>query len=376
MGPITHIPFLSLKGMVSEYRNKFIKAFSAELDVSEFILGNSVKEFEGEFATLLGVNEAIGVSNGLDALSLSLAALDIGTGDEVIVPTNSFIATALAVSAVGAKPVLVDCGLDHLIDTELAGAAITSRTKAIIPVHLTGQAAAMEDMLRLGQRHNLAIIEDAAQAHGARYHGKYCGALGRVGCFSFYPTKNLGALGDGGMVTCNDKILAQRIRCLANYGTQNRDTHIELGSNKRLDSLQAAFLRVSLSDLTNKNLKRAELAKRYFNSLAACPDLSLPITHDGCEPVWHLYIVRHPDRDGLRKALAADGVNTLIHYPIPIHLQPAYRDLGYQVGDFPVAEKLANTMLSLPFHPWLNEREVSHILESVQRFCDVSSPPQ
>jgi dTDP-4-amino-4,6-dideoxygalactose transaminase len=372
MATITHIPFLSLRGMVAEYRNNFTNAFSAELDAGEFIQGNSVKEFEGEFATMLGVDEAIGVSNGLDALSLSLAALDIGGGDEVIVPTNSFIATALAVSSVGAKPVLVDCGLDHLIDPELASAAITSRTKAIIPVHLTGHPAAMDAILHLGERHNLAVIEDAAQAHGSRYQGIYCGALGQVGCFSFYPTKNLGALGDGGMVTCHDKSLARRIRRLANYGKQDRDTYIERGSNKRLDSLQAAFLRVLLSDLSNKNAKRTELSKHYWRSLAACSGLSLPIAHDGCDPVWHLYIVRHPNRDKLREALAADGVETLIHYRIPIHLQPAYRDLGYMAGDFPVAEKLANTMLSLPFHPWLDDAEISHIFESVHRFCEAS----
>ncbi len=370
METIPRIPFLSLKGMVAEYRHEFMAALSSQLDAGEFVLGSSVNLIETEFANLLGVSEAIGVSNGLDALALALAALDIGVGDEVIVPTNSFIATALAVSAVGAKPVLVDCGLDHLIDPKLTRASISSRTKAIIPVHLTGQPAAMDEILRLGQQHNVAIIEDAAQAHGARYHGNYCGTLGQLGCFSFYPTKNLGALGDAGMITCHDKGLAQRIRRLANYGKKDRDTHIERGGNKRLDSLQAAFLRVSLSDLADKNLKRAELAKRYSSVLAACPGLSLPVTHDGRDHVWHLYVVRHEDRDDLRKVLAANGIDTLIHYRIPIHLQPAYRDLGHRQGDFPVAEALAETMVSLPFHPWLNEREVSSILEVVQRFCD------
>lgn len=369
MATTTRIPFFSLKGMVAEYRHDFMAAFSQELDAGQFILGKSVKDFEDEFARLVGVTEAVGVSNGLDALSLSLAALDIGAGDEVVVPANSFIATALAVSSVGAKPVLVDCRLDHLIDPGLVEKAITSRTKAIIPVHLTGHPAAMDAILSLSQRCNLAVIEDAAQAHGSRYQGSYCGALGRLGCFSFYPTKNLGALGDGGMVTCHDKSLAQRIRRLANYGKQDRDTHLERGSNKRLDSLQAAFLRVLLSDLADKNRKRVELAKRYLHNLAACPGLSLPITHNECDPVWHLFIVRHPERDKLREALAANGVETLIHYSIPIHLQPAYKDLGYMPGDFPVAEELANTMLSLPFHPWLDDGEVSHIFGLVQRFC-------
>ena len=367
------VPFLSLSGMVSEYRTDFMAALSRELDAKSFVLGQSVRDLEDEFSSILGVKEAIGVSNGLDALTLALAALDIGTGDEVIVPTNSFIATALAVSAVGAKPVLVDCGSDHLISIKAASAAINSRTKAVIPVHLFGHPAAMSEILHLGERNNLSIVEDSAQAHGALHRGRHCGTMGQLGCFSFYPTKNLGALGDAGMITCHDKRLADRIRRLANYGKQDRDTHVERGGNKRLDSLQAAFLRVPLKDLDKRTLRRAAMVNVYKERLASCPDLTLPETRPGCLPAWHLFVIRHPRRDALREALAADGIETLIHYAIPIHLQPAYRDLGYHPGDCPTAESLAETMLSLPFHPWLNEEEVSAVVCSVQAFCKGSS---
>ena len=370
MNAMADIPFYTLRGMIDQYRDRFQEAFACELAAGELILGESVKKFEREFAEMLGVNEVIGVSNGLDALTLALHALEIGAGDEVILPTNSFIATALAVSSVGAKPVLVDCGLDHLIDPGHVTSAITDRTKAMIPVHLTGHPAEMNQLIDTAERYGLSIVEDAAQAHGASYHGSFCGTLGHLGCFSFYPTKNLGALGDGGAIACSDRRTAARVRRLANYGKQDRDTHVERGNNNRLDSIQAAFLRVTLPDLPYQNCKRAELAARYLRELSDCPGLSTPIVQAGCEPVWHLFIVRHSKRDALRQALMVDGINTLIHYRIPIHLQPAYSGLGHGPGDFPTAEMLADTMVSLPFHPWLSEGEVCRITGSVRRFCE------
>lgn len=363
-----HVPFLDLRREIRSVETSLLEAVKASLADADFILGAAVTAFERRFAEFVGSRYAIGVSNGLDALALALAAADIGAGDEVIVPANSFIASALAVSAVGARPVLVDCGDDLLIDPRAARAAITSRTKAIMPVHLTGQAADMDQLGRLSEEHDLLLIEDAAQAHGARYRGRTCGSIGEIGCFSFYPSKNLGALGDAGMVTTDNPRIAERVRCLANYGKGSKYEHVELGHNCRLDTLQAALLAAKLDRVADWNAERRRLAARYLALLSGNDGVGLPVVHDDREHIWHLFVVTHPDRDALRAHLTARGVDTLVHYPIPIHLQRAYRDLGYQRGAFPVAERLASECVSLPLYAFLSEDELEYVVESIRGF--------
>lgn len=366
---MVNVPFLDLAEQYKSIEPEINVAIREVLSSCGFILGKQVREFEEAFARFVGVEHAIGVSSGLDALRLSLMALDIGPGDEVILPANTFIATALAVSAVGAWPVLVDCDPEtYNIDVSLVEAAITASTRAIMPVHLTGQSADMDPLLDIAARYGLHIIEDAAQAHGALYKGRPCGSMGTMGCFSFYPGKNLGAYGDGGMVTTNDAILAKRAQRLRNYGEQQKYEHLEKGLNARLDTLQAAVLNVKLPYLVGWNASRAGHAERYMSLLSGIGDISFQKRSQYSTHAYHLFLIETDQRDLLREHLTQAGIQTGIHYPKPIHLHEAYADLGYTEGDFPQSERLANRILSLPMFPELSEDQIQRVAHEVGIF--------
>jgi len=333
------VPFVDLSAQYRAIKDEVDNAVQAVLSKCNFILGSQVEEFERCFADFVGVGYAVGVGNGLDALRLAMMALDIGPGDEVIVPANTFIATALAVSAVGASPVLVDCDRrTYNIDTALIERAITARTKAIIPVHLTGQSADMDPIMDIAERHNLYVVEDAAQAHGTLYKGRPCGSMGDCGCFSFYPGKNLGAYGDAGMVTTNNQDLAERLRTLRNYGQKVKYQHVEKGLNSRLDTIQAAILNVKLKHLVRWNLLRAAHAQTYRSLLSGVGDLRFQQQAPYSTHIYHLFTIETEYRDDLQRQLSQNGVQVVIHYPVPIHLQEAYADLQYKKGSFPYCE--------------------------------------
>jgi len=363
------IPFVDLVTQHASIEDEIDSAIQKVLSRANFILGSQVDEFEQDFASFIGTEYAIGVSSGLDALRLALMALDVGLGDEVILPANTYIATALAVSAVGARPVLVDCDpLTYNIDVNLIEPAITPRTKAIIPVHLTGQSADMDPILEISEEHGLYVVEDAAQAHGTLYKGRPCGSIGIAGCFSFYPGKNLGAYGDGGMVTTDNAELAERLRRLHNYGQQAKYQHVEKGLNARLDTLQAAVLTVKLRYLPQWNEARATHAEKYKEMLAGVGDLAFQQRAPYSTHVYHLFIIETEKRAALQEHLNAAGVSTTIHYPVPIHLQQAYTDLRHNKGDFPKAEQLADRILSLPMFPELHEDQISRVAEEIKAF--------
>jgi dTDP-4-amino-4,6-dideoxygalactose transaminase len=323
----------------------------------QYILGPELKAFETEFAEYCGAPHCVGVGSGLEALHLVLRAWGLGPGDEVIVPSNTFIATWLAVSYAGAKPIPVEPREDtYNLDPERIEAAITPNTRAIIAVHLYGQPADMDAIVQIARRHGLKVLEDAAQAHGARYKGRPIGSLADAAAFSFYPGKNLGAFGDGGAVTTEDAGLAERLRALRNYGSALKYHHPIQGFNSRLDELQAALLRIKLRKLDEWNARRRRVADWYYRTLPrALPGSVLPTVPEWAEPAWHLFVVRSRERDALQARLTAQGIGTLIHYPVPPHLQEAYRDLGYRSGSFPIAERLAHEVLSLPISPHLSE---------------------
>jgi len=353
------------------------RAIQAELDSALrevfrsgcFILGSQVAEIEKSFAEFVACEHGIGVSSGLDALRLALQALEIGPGDEVIVPVNTYIATALAVSAIGARPVLVDCDpCSFNLNVNLLAAHLSPRVRAILPVHLAGQAADMDPILEFADRHGLWVVEDAAQAHGTLYKGRPCGSLGVMGCFSFYPSKNLGACGDAGMVTARDAALARRLRLLRNYGQSSKYVHPERGLNARLDTIQAAILNVKLPHLERWNGLRARHAALYDELLAGMAEVKTPERMPYSTHIYHLYIVRCRHRDALRAFLVEREIETGIHYPIPIHLQEAYADLGYRRGQFPVAEQLAEEILSLPMFPELREEQIQRVVDAMKEF--------
>jgi dTDP-3-amino-3,4,6-trideoxy-alpha-D-glucose transaminase len=328
-----------------------------------------VEQFEEEFARFVDCDYAMGVGSGLDALRLGLLALGVGPGEEVIVPANSYIATALAVTEVGADVVLVDCDpRTYNIDPDAVEAAVTPRTRALIPVHFAGQAADMERLLDLAGRYGLAVIEDAAQAHGTRYGGRACGSMGEVGCFSFYPGKNLGAYGDGGIVTTHVREVAECIRRLRNYGERRKYDHVVKGVNSRLDGLQAAFLSVKLRHLKGWNKARQGVADRYSAQLAGVGDLVIQPPASSSTHIYHLFIVETSYRDTLRGHLTERGIQTGIHYPKPIHLHEAYGDLALEVGSFPVAERLARESLSLPMFPELTPDQVDVVTGAIRDF--------
>jgi len=363
------IPFLDVKAGYIELREELDAAYRRVMDSGSYILGAEVEAFEEEFARYCGAEHAVGVGNGLDALHLILAAAHIGAGDEVIVPANTFIATWLAVTQAGARPVPVEPDArTYNLDATAVAAAITSSTRAIIAVHLYGQSADMAALRRVADHYALLLIEDAAQAQGARFGGRRVGTLGDAAGFSFYPGKNLGAFGDAGAVTTNDAALAGRIRSLRSYGSRVKYDHEMCGFNSRLDPMQAAFLRIKLWHLDDWNTRRRDIATRYQERLRDCAAVSLPIVHRAAEPVWHIYFVRSDDRDALRSHLAASGIGTLIHYPVPPHLSPAYGYLGWREGAFPITERLAKTGLSVPIGPHLADADVDFVSECLRSF--------
>lgn len=339
-----------------------MEAFRHFWEQQWYILGNSVTQFEAEYAHWNGTSFCIGVANGLDALHLALRALQIGPGDEVIVPSNTYIATWLAVSQVGARIVPVEPDIHtYNLDPGLLEAAIGPATKAILPVHLYGQACDMTAIMRIAGKHGLYVVEDNAQAHGAVHAGKMTGSFGHLNATSFYPTKNLGALGDAGAVTTDDPALAEQIRLLRNYGSSQKYYNEVPGYNSRLDELQAALLSVKLPFLEKWTAQRRQIAEWYHAHLSDIEGIILPHVSDPTAHVWHQYVIRTDRRDELAAGLAAAGIGTMIHYPLPPHLQQAYRELGYQRGDFPLAETIADTCLSLPMYPGLTEEEVTRI---------------
>lgn len=360
-----NVPFLDLAAAYSELKAEIETAVLASLRSGWYIGGQEVEAFEHEFAAYTETRHCVGVANGLDALHLALRAMDIGEGDEVIVPSNTYIATWLAVSQCGAIPVPVEplqstCN----IDPSRIEAAITPRTKAIIPVHLYGQPADLDPIIALAHKHGLRVLEDAAQAHGARYKGKRIGGHGHAVAWSFYPGKNLGALGDAGAVTSNDPNIADRIRVLRNYGSRVKYVNEVQGYNSRLDPVQAAALRVKLKVLDAWNVRRAKIAARYTAAIAGT-GLVLPAVPAWAEPVWHLYVVQSSRRDALHQTLGEAGIGTLIHYPIPPHLQQAYAEAGYIKGRFPIAERLASQVLSLPIGPQMDDRSVAAVIAAI-----------
>jgi len=363
------VPFLDLGAINREMAVELNGAFAECLDGGHYVLGGRLQGFEQAFAGYCGVREAVGVGTGLDALTLALKALGVGPGGEVIVPGSTFIATWLAVSATGAVPVPVDVDYDTgLLDIDLVPAAITARTQAIIPVHLYGQMLDMPRLAAIAEKHGLALVEDAAQAHGATWAGKGPGQWGGAAAFSFYPGKNLGALGDGGAVVVQDAQLASHLRRLRNYGSEVKYRHEEPGANSRLDELQAALLRVKLRYLDAHNLARRSIAEAYLRELSGIAGLEMPTTAAEAASSWHLFVAKSQRRDELQAFLAERGVETLIHYPCPPHRQPAYSSLGIADGRLPVSEALAQRVISLPIGPHLGGEQVEHVCRCVREF--------
>jgi dTDP-4-amino-4,6-dideoxygalactose transaminase len=356
------LPFLNLKAATGAIRGELDRAIARVLDSSEYILGAEVEAFESEFAAYCGAAHCVGVGNGMDALELILRGYEIGPADEVIVPANTYIATWLAVSATGARPVPVEPDPStYNLDPETVQVAVTERTRAILAVHLFGQSAALAPLGEIAARHGVKLIADAAQSHGARYRGLPTACWADAEAYSFYPTKNLGALGDGGAVVTGDAGLAGRVRRLRNYGSQQKHLNEVRGFNSRLDALQAAILRVKLRHLDDWNARRGEIAARY---LAQIEGVVLPRVLEEATPVWHVFAIRHSCRADLQKRFQAMGIETMIHYPVPPHRSGAYRDAGFS---FPLTEELAATELSLPLHPQLSDAEVKEVIETVCR---------
>jgi len=360
------IQFLDMKAIQAAQADDLRAAFDRVLASGWFIMGDELAAFERDYAAFCEAEHAVGVANGLDALSLGLRALGIGSGDEVIVPANTYIASWLAVTHVGAIPVPVepDEATYNLDPTRLA-AAISPRTRAIMPVHLYGQPADLDPILALAKAHGLAVLEDAAQAHGAKYRGRRIGSHGTLVAWSFYPGKNLGALGDGGSVTTDDGDLADRLRVLRNYGSRVKYHNEVVGYNSRLDELQAALLHVKLARLDVDNARRSEVAAAYSAALPGSR-LILPVVPAWANPAWHLFVVRHPERDAFADRLRAAGVATVIHYPVPPHLQPAYRTLGFGSGSFPISERIHREVISLPIGPTMSDADVAQVIDAVR----------
>lgn len=360
------IPFLDLKTINLEHSAELENAFHRVLNSGSYILGDEVKNFEAAFSVFCETKQAIGVANGLDAIYIILKAYGIGPGDEVIVPSNTYIATWLAVSQCGATVVPVEPDeKTYNIDPQKIEAAVTSKTKAIIPVHLYGQPADMDAINAVARKHGVKVIEDAAQAHGALYKGRRVGSLGDAAAFSFYPGKNLGALGDGGAVTTQDEELAETVRVYRNYGSRKKYHNEVLGLNSRLDELQAALLAVKLVDLDQANARRAKIAAFYTEQLADIPGIVLPVVPDWASPVWHLYVIRHPERDLLAKRLSEESIGTVIHYPVAPHMQPCYAELGYSEASFPIAESIHREVLSLPIGPSMSLDDAAVVVSAV-----------
>lgn len=360
------LPFNNLKPLHESLAAELDVAVQRVLKSGWFILGPEVEAFEHDFAEYHGGGHAVGVANGTDAIELALRAAGIGAGDEVITVAHTAVATLCAIERAGARPVLVDIDPEtYTMDPQAAAAAITPRTRALVPVHIYGHPADLAPLLALAEKHGLILVEDCAQAHGAHYDGRKVGTWGHMAAFSFYPTKNLGALGDGGAVFTRDAHTADRLRRLRNYGQTQRYYHDERGVNSRLDEMQAALLRVKLAHLDAHNNTRRALATTYQSALTG---VTLPIERAYARHVYHLYVIRHPRRDALMDALKAHGIGTLIHYPVPNHLQAGYRDLGYKAGALPVTEQAAQEILSLPMYVGLHETDVQRVADAVGAF--------
>lgn len=362
------IPFVDLKSQYQGIKEEINEAISSVLNRSDFILGQAVSEFENAFAEYCRVSHAVGVDSGYSAIELILRSYKIGTGDAVITAANTYIGTVLPIMRCGATPVLVDIDPDtYNLDPGLLEAAITPATRAIIAVHLYGQPADMDAIWALANKHNLLVIEDASQAHGALYKGRRVGCLGHAAAFSFYPGKNLGAYGDGGAVVTDDPTVAERVRVLRNLGLSDEYHHELQGFNNRLDTIQAAVLLVKLSWLDTWNEARRSLAQLYTEQLTKTSVIT-PWVAPWVEPVYHLYVVRSPERQDLREHLKKAGISTEYHYPIPPHLQPALRNLGYRLGDFPISERYAREVISLPIFPEMSEEQVGRVVREIKRF--------
>jgi len=364
-----NVPFLELLPTYDELRAEMDAAYHRVMDSGWYLLGREADALEQEFATFCGVRHCVAVGNGLDALHLLLRAFEIGPGSEVIVPSHTFIATWLAVSQAGATPVAVEPDpVSYAIDVSRIEAAITPRTRAIMPVHLYGHPADMDPIMEIARRHSLVVIEDAAQAHGARYKDRVCGGLGHAAGFSFYPGKNLGAFGDAGAITTNDDAIAERVRKLRNYGSVTKYVHECAGVNSRLCELQAAFLRVKLRRLEEWNQRRQRQADMYLRMLQGMDQVGLPTQRNWARHVWHLFVVTHQRRNDLQAFLRDRGVGTLVHYPVPPHLSGAYQSLGLR-GQLPVSEKLSDTVLSIPIGPHLADDAVRYVSGVIREFC-------
>ena len=362
------VPFLELAPTYLELKDEIDAAVRRVMEGGWYILGKEVEAFEQEYAAYVGAKHCVGVGNGLEALRLTLMAWDIGPGDEVIVPSNTYIATALAASEVGARVVFVEPDPStHNLDPARLEAAITPRTRAVIPVHLYGLSADMDPINAIAHKHGLKVLEDAAQAHGAVYKSRKCGTLGDAAGFSFYPGKNLGAFGDAGAVTTNDATLADKVRVLRNYGSRVKYQNELRGVNSRLDELQAAILRVKLRRLDDWNARRRTLVERYLAGLASTRGIVLPTESEGCRSAWHLFVIRCVQRDALESILKERGIGALIHYPVPPYRQPAYADLGIAPGTFLIADRLAGEVLSLPLGPHLVLQQVEEVIAALNQ---------
>ena len=361
------INFAELRRQYNKYQNEYEEAALRVLRSGWYILGKEAEQFEHDYAAFQGVKHCIGVGNGLDALKLALTALHIGAGDEVLVPANTFIATALAVTANGATPIFVDVDAYFGIDVQAIEKAITKKTKAIIAVHLYGQMCDMASIIQIAEAHKLFVVEDCAQAHGAVYQGKKAGTFGDVACFSFYPMKPIGAFGDAGAVVTDSDAIAEEVRMLRNYGSKIKYQHEFVGVNSRMDELQAAILGVNLKYAQSGNRERQSIAQKYLNGIHN-PAVTLPQMRNGCEHVYHVFPLLCDARDRLQNYLAEHGIHTQIHYPVPCHLAKCYETLGYQAGDLPFAEQFASTELSLPIYIGLTDAEIQYIIETINAF--------
>jgi dTDP-4-amino-4,6-dideoxygalactose transaminase len=364
-----NIPFLKFEKMHSDVQMQLYKAFDDVVKSQWFVMGKKLLQFEEEYASFSNTKFSVGVANGLDALILSLRALEIKKGDEVIVPSNTYIASWLAVSAVGATPIPVEPNINtYNINASLIEEKITSKTKAIMPVHLYGQACEMDEIIAIAKKHNLFVVEDNAQSQGAMCNNTITGSFGNINATSFYPGKNLGALGDAGGITTNDEKLFEKVKVLRNYGSKVKYYNLEKGVNSRLDELQAAMLSAKLPALIGWNNERISIAKKYTEQLRNIVEIEVPQIAANCSSVFHLYVIRTNKRNELQGHLNKAGIGTLIHYPVPPHLQNAYSELGYKKGDFPIAEIIAETALSLPIYPGLTDMEITYVCNNIKNF--------
>lgn len=363
------VPFATVAPMHDEIRSELDEAYNRVMKNAWFIQGIECEKFEKEYAEYIGTDYCVGVATGLDAIYLILKAMEIGKGDEVIVPSNTFIATALAVSHAGAMPVFVEPEIaTYNIDINKIEEKITNRTKAIIAVHLQGRPADMDGINSIAEKYGIKVIEDAAQAHGSRYKGKRVGALSDAAAFSFYPGKNLGALGDGGCVTTNNRELAYKIRVLGNYGSDYKYHHIYKGTNSRLDEMQAAFLRVKLRYLDKWNKGRGQIAAKYLEGIKNPQVIQPPASTEDYEHIYHVFVIRSERRNELEKFLSEEGIGTVKHYPIPIHMQNAYKDLDIKEDEFPIAKKISGTVLSIPMYYGMAEKDINIVIKAINKF--------